>query len=92
VVAQDAYLRVWERWDRVGGMEDPQGYLYRTAFNVHRNRRRRSLLSLRRLVRATPPPDATDAVDDRDQVVRALGILTPRQRSALVLTDLFGRA
>lgn len=87
-VAQDAFLKVWERWDRVAGMVDPEGYLYRTAFNLHRNRRRRSLLALRRLVRATPPPDPTDAVDDRDQVVRALGTLTPRQRSALVLTDL----
>jgi DNA-directed RNA polymerase specialized sigma24 family protein len=33
-------------------------------------------------------PEPTDAVDDRDQVVRALGELTPRRRSALVLTDL----
>jgi DNA-directed RNA polymerase specialized sigma24 family protein len=22
---QDAFLRVWERWDRVGGMDDPSG-------------------------------------------------------------------
>jgi len=87
-VAQEAFLKVWERWDRVEGMDDPQGYLYRTAFNLYRNRRRRSLLALRRFVRATPAPDPTDAVDDRDQVVRALGTLTPRQRSALVLTDL----
>ena len=87
-VAQDAFLKVWERWDRVGGMDDAEGYLYRTAFNLFRNRRRRSVLALRRLVRAIPPPDPTDAVDDRDQVIRALATLTPRQRSALVLTDL----
>jgi RNA polymerase sigma factor (sigma-70 family) len=87
-VAQDAFLKVWERWDRVGRMDDAEGYLFRTAFNLHRNRRRRSLLALRRLVRTTPTPDPTDAVDDRDQVVRALGTLTARQRSAVVLTDL----
>lgn len=29
-VAQEAFLRVLERWDRVGGMEDPAGYLHRT--------------------------------------------------------------
>jgi RNA polymerase sigma-70 factor, ECF subfamily len=46
-------------------------------------------LALRRLVRAAPPSDPIEAVDDRDAVVRALGVLTPRQRSALVLTDLF---
>ena len=87
-VAQDAFLKVWERWDHVGRVEDPQGYLYRTAFNLYRNRRRRSHLALLRLVRVAPRPDPIDAVDDRDQVVRALGALTPRQRSALVLTDL----
>jgi RNA polymerase sigma factor (sigma-70 family) len=40
------------------------------------------------VVRAAPPPDPLQAVDDRDEVVRALGRLTARQRSALVLTDL----
>src|SRR5947207_9248346 len=39
-VAQDAFARIWERWDRVKRMQDPAGYLYRTALNgwfqVHR--------------------------------------------------------
>ncbi|HEU4354697.1 MAG TPA: sigma factor, partial [Actinomycetota bacterium] len=26
-VTQEAFLRVWERWDRVGTMDDPVGYL-----------------------------------------------------------------
>ncbi|HEX9235014.1 MAG TPA: sigma factor, partial [Actinomycetota bacterium] len=30
-IAQDAFLAVWQRWDRVAGMESPAGYLYRTA-------------------------------------------------------------
>jgi DNA-directed RNA polymerase specialized sigma24 family protein len=30
-VAQTAFVRIWERWDRVGRMVDPAGYLYRTA-------------------------------------------------------------
>ena len=33
-IAQDAFLKVWERWDRVGGIEDPAGYLFRTAMNL----------------------------------------------------------
>jgi Sigma-70 region 2 len=33
-VVQDAFLALWERWDRVGRLEDPTGYLYRTAMNV----------------------------------------------------------
>lgn len=28
---QDAYLKLWERWDRVSGMDDPTGFLFRTA-------------------------------------------------------------
>ena len=35
---QDAFLKVWERWDRVGGLDDPVGYLYRTALNRYRSR------------------------------------------------------
>jgi DNA-directed RNA polymerase specialized sigma24 family protein len=27
-LAQDAFLKVWERWDRVADMEEPIGYLY----------------------------------------------------------------
>jgi len=33
-IAQDAFVRVLERWERVGGLEDPVGYLYRTAMNA----------------------------------------------------------
>ena len=28
---QDALLKVWERWERVRDLDDPTGYLYRTA-------------------------------------------------------------
>lgn len=88
-VTQDAFLKVWERWNRVRGFEDPAGYLYRTGMNILRNRRRRAALGLRRLVHASPPArDEIAAVDARDVVVRALGTLTPRERAALVLVDL----
>lgn len=87
-VAQEAFLKVWERWDRVRRLDDPAGYLYRTGLNLFRNRRRGVALALRRTVRAAPAADPIEAVDDRDAVVRALGALTPRERAALVLVDL----
>ncbi len=87
-IAQDAFVRLWERWDRVRTLEDPAGYLYRTAMNLFRNRRRRAALALRRLVRAVPAPDATAPVDAADAIHRGLLALTARQRAALVLTDL----
>jgi RNA polymerase sigma-70 factor (ECF subfamily) len=30
-ITQDAFLRLWERWDRVSEMEDPTGFLFKTA-------------------------------------------------------------
>ena len=46
-LAQDAFLRLWERWDRVADMEEPVGYLYRTAMNLFRKRYRRVGVALR---------------------------------------------
>lgn len=33
-IGQEAFVRVPERWDRVGSMVDPVGYLYRVAMNL----------------------------------------------------------
>jgi RNA polymerase sigma-70 factor, ECF subfamily len=89
-IAQEAFLKVWEQWDRVGGMDDAVGYLYRTAMNVWRSRGRRTALAIRRVVHAIPGDDDMADIEARDVVVRALAPLTPRQRAALVLTDLLG--
>jgi len=85
---QDAFVAVWERWDRVGDMHDPTGYLYRTAMNRFRSRLRAAKAAARSVIGADPRPDLFEAVDDRDLVVRALAGLSERQRAALVLTDL----
>ena len=69
---QEAFLKVWERWDRVGGMEDPTGYLYRTAMNLYRKRRRRASLAVRRTIGVAPRSDGLGQVEVRDEVVRAL--------------------
>ena len=87
-IAQDAYLKLWERWSRVGSMEDPAGYLHRTAWNLWRSRGRRAAVALRKVIHAIPADEATADVESRDVVVRALASLTPRQRAALVLVDL----
>ena len=89
-IAQDAFLKLWEHWERVAGLEDPTGYLFRTAMNLFRNRRRRALLAVRRAVRLAPVDDGIAAVEERDAVVRVLGRLTTSQRAALVMTDLLG--
>jgi len=87
-ITQDSFISVWERWSRVSKMENPTGYLYRTALNAFRKRQRRAALALRRVVRTEAPSDAFQTVDDRDVLRRALSELTPRQRAALVVTEL----
>jgi RNA polymerase sigma-70 factor (ECF subfamily) len=89
-LAQDAFLKVWERWDRVADMEEPTGYLYRTAMNLFRKRYRRAVLALRKTVSEELRRDEFATVEDRSIVARALVGLAPRQRAALVLTELIG--
>lgn len=89
-IMQDAFLRLWERWDRIAGLDDPPAYLFRTAMNVFRNRYRRAALAVRRSVSLAPTEDAFATVEDRDVVVRALRALTPDQRAAVVLTSYVG--
>jgi RNA polymerase sigma factor (sigma-70 family) len=89
-IMQDAFLRLWERWDRVSGLDDPTGYLYRTAMNVFRNRYRRAVLALKRTAHVGTAEDVFDTIESRDAVVRALRDLSPDQRAAVVLTNYVG--
>jgi len=91
-VLQDAFIAVWERWDRVGAMDHPTGYLYRTALNRHRSALRRTARAARRAVGAAEGGDLFAAADERDALARALATLTPRRRQAIVLTELLGYA
>lgn len=89
-ILQDSFLALWERWDRASGLEDPTGYLYRTALNRHRSRVRRTLRAARRVTGRAHGGDLFAAADERDAVARALAQLTPRRRQAVVLTEMLG--
>jgi RNA polymerase sigma-70 factor (ECF subfamily) len=89
-IMQDAFLAIWERWDRVGAMNDPTGYLFRTAMNAFRRRTRRAALAVKRAVAMTPPEDPFSGVDTRRDVADALASLDRKQRAAIVLTGLLG--
>jgi RNA polymerase sigma-70 factor (ECF subfamily) len=88
-LAQEAMTRVLERWDRVSTMDDPEGYLYRTALNLHRNALRRAAMSARRFVLLRPPDDS-DLTDRRVDLLRAIRSLPRPQREALVLVEWLG--
>lgn len=87
-LTQDAFLRVWERWERVRRMDSPTGYLYRTGINAFRSRHRRLMRWAKESILPSSVDDPFEAADVRDSVVRALRGLAPRQRAALVLADL----
>ena len=87
---QDAFLKVWERWGHVRSLDDPRGYLYRTAMNLFRKRYRRAMLQVRRTVGLAPSNDDFSDADDRQVVRHVLATLPPRQRAALVLTEMLG--
>lgn len=89
-IAQEAFVRVLEHWERVAVMEEPRGYLYRTAMNVFRSRFRRAATVAKRAIHRTEADDAMAEVDSLDVTGRALATLPPRQRAAVVLTDLLG--
>ena len=89
-LAQDAFTKVFERWDKVRTMEDPAGYLHRTAMNLFRNKFRRAAMAVRRGIGSAPDRDVFGDVEDRDVITRAMASLTSRQRAALVLTEVLG--
>ena len=89
-LVQEAFFKVWERWDRIAGMDNPTGYLYRTALNAQRSALRRTVRAAKRTISPQPSVDPFSAVAGRDEVLRALAAMTPRERAAIVLTELHG--
>ena len=87
-ITQEAFLKVWERWERVSRLESAEAYLFKVAMNLFRNRLRRAVLATRKVFALAPKSDDLAEVEDRDEVVRTLRSLPPRQRAALVLTTL----
>jgi RNA polymerase sigma factor (sigma-70 family) len=88
-IAQDAFVAVWERWDRVRSVENPAGYLHRTAINAFRKRHRRAR-ALGRITGSMSPRPSSGPADSALMLSETLRALTPRQRAALVLTELLG--
>ncbi len=89
-LAQEALLRAYERWDRVASMDSPTGYVYRTALNLHRSRRRALVVRARRIFATVPAEDLSGPVSTSQDVRRALVQLPRGQREALILVEWLG--
>ena len=78
-IAQDAFVRTYERWDR---LENPGGYLRTAVVNRCNDHHRR------RIRRATRPVAEVEdrPVQDPDSVLAdVIAALKPKQRAAIVL-------
>jgi RNA polymerase sigma factor (sigma-70 family) len=87
---QDAFLRLWERWDVIDRIDDPTAYLFRVALNGFRMRARAARRAGRRLLPVERDRDPFDEIELRQDVRRLLLDLAPRQRAALLLLDMYG--
>jgi RNA polymerase sigma-70 factor, ECF subfamily len=83
-VAQEAFAQAFRRWNHVGSMESPIGWVYVVALN-------RARRGWRRRVEADPGDRAAAAEDHATAVLTAVQLrvalseLTARQRTAVVL-------
>jgi RNA polymerase sigma-70 factor, ECF subfamily len=89
-LAQDAFLKLWERWDEGQRFEDPTGYLFRVALNGWRMRLRSARHAMTHRIAPNADPDPFAEIDLQDEVRSLLLRLAPRQRAALLLTDQYG--
>jgi RNA polymerase sigma-70 factor, ECF subfamily len=88
-LAQEAFARTFERWDRVATMDSPSGYLFATVLNLNRKRVRRLTRQVRDTLSPNPTPDPAAVAEAKNEVLLALGSLPRTQREALVLVGWF---
>jgi len=94
-LAQDALVRVWERWPQVGAMDHPEAWAFRTGVNLANSWHRRRAAERRAHRRHGVPDevvDATEPVDHAqvDAIRRAVEALPDRQRATVVARFFLG--
>lgn len=87
-LAQETFVKVWQRWDHVRTMDSPEGWTHHVGMNLARSWLRRRAAA-RRAQRRLESDAAVQVPDvDRDDVLavrEALAALPRRQREAIVL-------
>ena len=85
---QEAFLTLWERWDTIDRIDDPTGYLFRVALNGSRMRARAARRAARRLVAIAASRTTRSTRSTCGRTSGGCSAHSPRQRAALVLTEL----
>jgi RNA polymerase sigma-70 factor, ECF subfamily len=89
-LAQEAMARAYERWERVGAMESPVGYLYRTGVNLHRHRLRHLTVRARGLLAMARDAPSEQMPGVRREIAEAIASLSRGQREAFMLVEWLG--
>jgi RNA polymerase sigma-70 factor (sigma-E family) len=88
-LAQETFVRVWERWPTVRAATSPEAWAFRVALNLTSSRFRRLGAERRARARLEARPVDHAALDtggpERAMVRDAVAALPPRQRTAVVL-------
>ena len=85
-VVDEALARAYQRWDRVGRLENPSGWVYRVALNHARSR-------IRRITRRQPAPSGDGFVEFSvvdPAIGAAIGALSVEHRAVVVCRLLLG--
>ena len=84
-LVQEAFLRAWQRWDTIGGYDEPLAWIRRVAWNLATSRHRRVAVARRFLQRSAPPEPHPGMSPDHVALVAALRKVPEKQRRAVVL-------
>lgn len=93
-IAQETFVRAWQRFERVRHYEQPRAWLFRVATNLASNHRRnrsvRDAAKVRLMAGMHMAGDPAAAVVESDAVRAALDALPVKQRGALILRTVYG--
>lgn len=90
-LAQEAFARALERWDRYDSPEHARNSVVRIGVNLARSHARRRSRMSDRALESVPEQAAPESdVIERIVVLDALRQLSHRQRTCIVLTDYLG--
>jgi RNA polymerase sigma-70 factor (sigma-E family) len=86
--AQEAYARAWQRWDRIGGYDDPEAWVRTVGHRLLMNRWRKIRNGFAAYRRHGPADPTAGPSEDGVALVTALRRLPADQRTAIVLHHL----
>jgi RNA polymerase sigma-70 factor (ECF subfamily) len=84
-LVQEAFIRAWQRWDRISHYDDPIAWVRRAAWNLAITRHKRQKIFRRVPEKASQPPETPESGLHRMDLVVSLRKLPDKVRRAIVL-------